>query len=243
VIARRSPLTAIIMEALPHAGPILEAGCGLGQYVLLLREHGWRVAGADWAIEALAACRRVAPAPLAAMKLDALAVQDGALAGYVSLGVVEHDPNGPDAILAAAHRALAPGGVLVVSVPYVNGVRRLAAPWLRRRGRALARRGEPFYQYLFTRSELAQTLVRHGFRPTSTTPYDPARLLRRALPGAIARRLARASAVPPSSGAGGARPAMPALGAGLRGFARRLLYTPPALRLFGHMLLVVARKT
>src|SRR5206468_994444 len=44
-IARRSPLTGLITQALPDDGVILEAGCGLGQYVLLLRERGWRVAG------------------------------------------------------------------------------------------------------------------------------------------------------------------------------------------------------
>ena len=116
-IARRSPLTTLITRALPKGGVILEAGCGTGQYVLLLRERGWRVAGADWVVEPLVACRRVAPAPLAAMKLEELAVRDGALAGYISLGAVEHDERGPDAILAEARRALAPGRTLVLSVP------------------------------------------------------------------------------------------------------------------------------
>ena len=41
-IARRSPLTTLITGALPAHGVVLEAGCGLGQYVLLLRERGWR---------------------------------------------------------------------------------------------------------------------------------------------------------------------------------------------------------
>jgi len=236
-IARRSPLTELITRALPTSGVILEAGCGLGQYVLLLRELGWRVAGADWSVEALAACRRVGPAPLSAMALDRLAIRDGALAAYVSLGVLEHDPRGPDAILAEARRTLAPGGVLVVSVPYVNGVRRLATPWLRRRGRALARRGGKFYQFAFSRRELRAALVRHGFHPTSATPYDPARLLRKALPGAVARRLSHSrpsTSIPASATASSAARATR--------IARRLLYTDAALRLFGHMLLVVARK-
>jgi SAM-dependent methyltransferase len=137
-IARRSPLTTLITRALPKTGAILEAGCGTGQYVLLLRERGWRVAGADWVVEPLVTCRRVAAVPLAAMKLEELAIRDGALAAYISLGAVEHDERGPDAILAEARRALAPGGIMVISVPYVNGVRRLTSPWLRR---ATARSG------------------------------------------------------------------------------------------------------
>ena len=55
-VARRSPLTTLITQALPAQGVILEAGCGLGQYVLLLRERGWRAAGVDWSLEALSAC-------------------------------------------------------------------------------------------------------------------------------------------------------------------------------------------
>jgi len=103
-IARTSPLSELVCAALPPGGLVLEAGCGLGQYVLLLRERGWRVVGVDWGVEALAAGRRARPAPLAAMALTALALRDGAVSAYVSLGVVEHDPAGPDAILTEARR-------------------------------------------------------------------------------------------------------------------------------------------
>src|SRR5438128_5294432 len=84
-IARRSPLTELILDALPRHGTVLEAGCGLGQYVLLLRERGWRAAGADWSVDALTRCRRFAAAPLAAMEMRALALRTGTLAAYVSL--------------------------------------------------------------------------------------------------------------------------------------------------------------
>ncbi|PYO24188.1 MAG: hypothetical protein DMD88_01645 [Candidatus Rokuibacteriota bacterium] len=248
-VARRSPLTGLITRALPADGVILEAGCGLGQYVLLLREQGWRVAGVDWSVEALAACRRVAPAPLAAMELRSLAIRDASLAAYVSLGVVEHDADGPDAILAEARRVLAPGGVLVVSVPYVNGARRLGALWIRRRSRALARSGGEFYQYAFSRAELTATLARHGFVARSVDPYDPARLLRQALrrilPGRSkrarpGRALSLGTTLAPEP-----TPTLPAFDRRDRPLvrvARALLYTEPALRLLGHMLLVVARK-
>jgi len=243
-IARRSPLTELITRALPKAGVILEAGCGTGQYVLLLRELGWRVAGADWVVEPLVACRRVAPAPLAAMKLEELAVRDGSLAGYISLGAVEHDRTGPDAILAEARRTLSPGGILVLSVPYVNGVRRLASPWLERRNRAVRDHGGTFYQFVFTRSELRAALARHGFSPLTSAPYDPARLLRKALPAGLARSLSSTRA---GSATVGDAESAGAAGGGARTramrLARHLLYTEPALRLLGHMLLIVARKT
>jgi SAM-dependent methyltransferase len=231
-IARTSPLTDLLARALPAQGQVLEAGCGLGQYVLLLRERGWAAVGADWSQPALAACRRLRPAPLAAMDLRGLAVRDAAFAAYVSLGVVEHDAAGPDAILAEARRVLAPGGVALVSVPYLNGVRRVTAPWIAYRNRAIRRRGGKFYQYAFSRRELVAALGRHGFAVRSLHPYDPARLLRRWLPAG-----ARPAPAGDGSGAGAARPS-----GGLRALARRMLYTAPALRLLGHMLLAVAVK-
>ena len=226
--ARTSPLTELISRALPRDGTVLEAGCGLGQYVVLLRERGWRAAGVDWAVDALRACRRLTPVPLAAMKLEALAIRDASLTAYVSLGVVEHDEAGPDGILAEAARVLKPGGVAVVSVPYLNGVRTIARAWLAYRNRALARRGATFYQYAFTRRELVAALARHGLVTLDAHPYDPARLLRRVWRRTPVER--------PTARAGASRRG--ALG----GAARRVLYTEPALRLLGHMLLAVARK-
>jgi SAM-dependent methyltransferase len=267
-VARASPLTRLITDALPATGVVLEAGCGLGQYVILLRERGWRALGVDTSLEALVACRRAAAVPLAASDLRALAVASGAVSAYVSLGVVEHDPGGPEAILAEAHRVLAPGGVLILSVPYLNGVRQLGAPWIRRRQAAIHGRGGTFYQYAFTRRELLGALRRARFEPLAARPYDPARVLRAAL-----RRL-RGRAVPPAGAGPAPAPAAtpprrttplrdtpprdtppretsprhdtapPRAGTGrwLARAARRALYTEPALRLLGHMLLVVARR-
>jgi SAM-dependent methyltransferase len=231
-VARTSPLTALITAALPADGPILEAGCGLGQYVILLRERGWPTVGADWSVAALASCGRAARVPLVAMDLRTLAFPDDSFAAYLSLGVMEHDPAGPDAFLAEARRVLRPGGVAVVSVPYVNGVRCLAAPLIETRGRVVARRGGKFYQYAFRRGELVAALARHGFVVRGLHPYDPARLLRNLLPG-LARRAVRGGVSGPG-GAGQHR--------GIRGLVRRLLYREPALRMFAHMLLAVAVK-
>jgi hypothetical protein len=76
---------------------------------------------------------------------------------------------------------LEPGGVLVLSVPYVNGVRRLGTWWIRRRSRRVRAAGGEFYQFAFSRSEARAFLERNGFRVRLVSPYDPGRLLRKAL--------------------------------------------------------------
>jgi SAM-dependent methyltransferase len=239
-IARESPLTDLIERNLPATGRVLEAGCGLGQYVLLLRERGRSAVGADWSLDALRAGAR-AGAPVSVMDLRALAVATGAVGAYLSLGVVEHDPDGPDAILSEAARVVPRGGRLLLSVPYWNGARRLATPYLRRQARLTRAAGGQFYQYAFTRRELGQRLAAHDFAVRGFHPYDPARVLRKALRGL------RGGAPVPSGAAPAGRPA-PAP-ATVDGHARRpawrratraLLYSGPALRLFGHMLLAVA---
>jgi SAM-dependent methyltransferase len=236
-VARASPLTTLILEALATAPGrrVLEAGCGLGQYVILLRELGFPAIGVDWSGEALAACRSRTAVPLGRMDLRSLALRDTAFDACLSLGVVEHDVAGPEELLREAARVLVPGGVLVASVPYVNGIRALTSPWIRARNRAVARRGGGFYQYAFTRAELVRALQRTGFAVRWTRPYDPARLLRRFLP-----RRGRTT----GPGPGGRHATSPARrdDSGLRRAAKRVLYSRPGLALLGHMLLAVAVK-
>ena len=235
--AETSPLTALLMHHLPPApAPVLEAGCGLGQYVVLLRRRGYRAMGADWAIDPLRACRAWAKdTPLVAMDLGLMAFGAGTFSACVSLGVMEHDADGPDRILAEAHRVLAPGGTLLVSVLYVNVVRRLAARRIRRANERVRAAGGTFYQFAFTGREATAAVERAGFHVVHATPYDPARLLRSAWRRWRPARLAGASAPVGGEDAGPPR-------RGLRGVVRRVLYTRPILHAVGHMILLVAVK-
>ena len=65
-------------------------------------------------------------------------------------------------------------------------------------------------------------------------PYDPARVVLKALPAAWRRRLRGAVAPTATMRASASR--------SVKGWVRGLLYTDPALRLFGHMVLVVAQR-
>jgi SAM-dependent methyltransferase len=234
-VARQSALTRLIEQALPRHGLVLEAGCGLGAYVVLLRERGYSVVGADWSFEALRRCRRASrTAPLTVMDLGVLGITDASVAAYLSLGVVEHDPDGPGRILRDAHRVLAPEGRLILSVPYMNGARRLSRPYLVRLQASVRAQGGEFYQYAFTAAELREMLRAHGFHVLSLTPYDPGRVLRKVL-GRATALLRRGSGRSHAHNSAG-----PARRSSSRIVIRRLVNTGPLLRLLGHMVLAVA---
>lgn len=239
-VAERSPLTPLIRRNLPPAGArVLEAGCGLGQYVVLLRRDAYHAIGTDWSLPPLRACRDWASGtPLAVMDLRGLGFRSQVFAAYVSLGAVEHDPAGPDPILIEARRVLAPSGVLILSVPYVNLVRRLGTGWVRYRNRRRRDAGDQFYQFAFSRREARAFIERNGFRVLSATPYDPGRLLR-----AACGRLAGARAADTSRHHAGAPAiAAPFLRRAAARALKRVLYTRAGLHTLGHMILFVAVK-
>ena len=146
---------------LPRQGRILEAGCGLGQYVLALRVRGYDAEGVDWAPETVQAVRaRYPDLPIHVGDATWLEVLDGYYSGYISLGVVEHRREGPEPFLQEAYRVLEPGGVAFISVPYFHPLRRLKAYLRMYRGRP---EGLEFYQYAFTETEFATLLQATSF--------------------------------------------------------------------------------
>lgn len=170
---------------LPKEGRILEAGCGLGQWVTVLREWGYDVEGID--LSSVAIQRALAAFPgLPLYEGDAfdLHYPDSHFAAYISLGVVEHTEEGPQIVLQEAYRVLASGGVLLCAVPDFNLVRRIIT---RRSLPVLAldqipHDGLDFYQWAFTSVEFREILDRAGFEVKAAVPYAVRKTLRDEFP-------------------------------------------------------------
>ena len=122
----RDEATPCILDRMPRDGTIVEAGCGLARYVRYLADRGYAVEGIEANPDAVRVVNAAAP-DLKVIEGDILALPyaDGALAGMISLGVIEHFKDGMEPPLLEALRALRPGGVLVISVPSLNLVRRI----------------------------------------------------------------------------------------------------------------------
>jgi SAM-dependent methyltransferase len=119
----RDDVRPYLLKYMARSGPILEAGCGPGRYVLYLSALGFNVIGLDFSARALAMCKQYAlsrePSDIAGLlqgDVSALPIADGSCAGYISLGVVEHSPD-PRRVMGEAYRVLRPGGFAVITTP------------------------------------------------------------------------------------------------------------------------------
>lgn len=162
--------TEIFPRHLPKSGKILEAGCGLGQYVIALRQRGYDAEGVDYAADTIRFLNERFPdQPFRVADVTAMDVPDGYYHGYISLGVMEHLPEGPQLFLKECHRILANDGVACISVPYLNLLRRFKA----RLGlyRRPGSESLPFYQYVYSAKEFTQLLKQHGFEVIARYQY------------------------------------------------------------------------
>ncbi len=154
---------------LPRQGRILEAGCGLGQFVIALRVRGFDAEGVDYGEQTVDFIRRqFSELPVRLGDVTNLDVPDGYYQGYISLGVMEHRKEGPEPFLKEAHRVLSPGGMALISVPYLNFLRRLKLNVGAFKG---SEHGLDFYQYAFSPKEFDQLLRKAGFEVVAHRQY------------------------------------------------------------------------
>lgn len=162
----------IFTRFLPKGLPVLEAGCGKAQLVAALAARGYQVEGLDYAETTVNRIRSVAPElNVRTGDIYALDVPNGHYGGYISIGLFEHNPDGPSEALKETRRVLHPQGVALISVPYLN----------RRRGRILNRvekapgiycRDEfRFYQYYFSVEEFETYVNSAGLKVVERYPY------------------------------------------------------------------------
>lgn len=174
-------LEPIFVRHLPREGRLLEAGCGTGFYVCALRARGYDCEGIEWAPETVRRIRQAVPdLPVRTGDVLHLDVPDGHYRGYISLGVVEHRREGPEPFLREASRVLADGGVMLVSVPHLHGLRRLKSAFGCYGGPT---EGLEFYQYALAPGEMTSMLRAAGFLVEAVYGYDAWKGLKDEIPG------------------------------------------------------------
>jgi len=171
-------IRGVFESLLPRNGKILEAGCGLGRWVIYLRNKGFDIRGVEISEAAVRMMRAYDPSlPVETGDILRLPYPDASFAACISLGVIEHFEEGPHPALQEARRILQPGGLLFVSVPYENLTRRIAHhPWRRCRNRREARRmrnpRHVFHEYRYSGRDMQRFLAETGFETIRTAPDD-----------------------------------------------------------------------
>jgi O-antigen chain-terminating methyltransferase len=110
---------AAYLPYLAAGGPALDLGCGRGEALALLGEHGIAARGVDGSARMVATCRERGLDAVQGDLFAALAATPPAsLGAVVSFHVVEHLPIGAlDRLVRLAWGALRPGGVLILETP------------------------------------------------------------------------------------------------------------------------------
>lgn len=164
------------LDLLPKEDEILEAGCGLGAWVVFLHKRGYRISGVDNNAEVIERLRQWDPGlRVSAGDIAGLPWPEGSLGAYISLGVVEHFEEGTERPLKEAFRVLKPGGYLFLTVPSNNLFRRMIAHPLRS-GYLLMHwlqgRDIHFAEYRYSPAEVRRMAETAGFTVMLTSTDD-----------------------------------------------------------------------
>jgi SAM-dependent methyltransferase len=160
---------------------IMEAGCGLGQWVICLADKGYDVVGLDYSEPTIQRLNQTYPSyKWVVGDITDLRYGNETFDAVLSWGVVEHFVEGPEQALDEAYRILKRGGRLYITVPCNNYLMMLLSPlsllkrnltdnrFIRRmRGLDYPR---PFYQYEFRKKVFQNYIVSRGFEIEKLEP-------------------------------------------------------------------------
>lgn len=182
VDVKHSPLLPYLMEYVPKEKNILEAGCGMGQWVKYLNDLGYKIIGADFSTQTIEQSKKLYPGlKFIGGDVAKLGLKDNSFDAILSWGVVEHFESGPQKALGEMFRVLRTDGLLFITVPCKNILYFSPMLWivnkLKRNKiiRKILRKGELkkyFYQYEFTKKQLCLYLKSAGFKLIKVLPIS-----------------------------------------------------------------------
>lgn len=163
---RHGKSVSLTKKYIPEGGRVLEGGCGLGDVVRALHYAGFNAEGIDYAPKVVQAINSNWPElKVSSGDVRKIPAPDEYYDGYWSIGVIEHFPDGYDAIADEMHRVIKKGGVLFLSFPSFNQFRqRYAKKGNYHKLDQPANSLPTFYQYALDAEKVLSDFEKRGFK-------------------------------------------------------------------------------
>ncbi len=153
---RHASMLAFIRRHAPRARKMLEVGTGAGLFLKAAQRAGWETAGLELSQEGSAFARERLNLDVRTERAEEMSFAAASFDVAVMFDVIEHLFD-PVTVLEATRRAIAPGGMLIVSTPNYDALSRfvLGVDW--------AVLSPLEHVYYFTESTLAGMLRKSGW--------------------------------------------------------------------------------
>ena len=120
-------LTPLYLETFQKHQPLLEAGCGSGQWMHYFKRFGIAATGIDWSETLrLRSQEYDTSVPFDNGDMRDLPYPDGSFGSVVAMGSPEHVLEGPAKVFQEFYRVLRPGGMAIITVPHYFFLRAVA---------------------------------------------------------------------------------------------------------------------
>jgi SAM-dependent methyltransferase len=165
---RYLPEYPVLLKCLTPGQKVLDIGCGRGVVVRDLLQRGYDARGIDFDGDSiLDSVSQDGYFPYDIGDLNHLPYESASFDAILLAGTIEHVFGGPERGFAEAYRVLRPGGSMVLTIPYINIVRKALLPFYLMRDFVFAQfpeqRAKRFFEYVLTKSEVNSQLSRAGF--------------------------------------------------------------------------------
>lgn len=161
---------------LKKEGKYLDAGCGIGGWVLFLNEQGFLTEGIDSNSSAVRALTEYDPDIVVRIAgIDAIPYGNETFDGIISIGSLEYTEGAIEKSFQEMYRTLKKGGFICVEVPLFNTIRKvLYVPLKRLESFMKKSQGvtPDFAYYLFDRNELENMITNAGFTIDTVAAHD-----------------------------------------------------------------------
>lgn len=122
IYERQRQYLPYVQERVTHEFPLLDVGCGRGEWLRLLRDHGLHATGLDMNVAFVEECHEAdLSVALGVIPEHFASIKDDSLGAITMFQVAEHlDFATLQTSIHESHRVLKPGGVLIIEFPNIQ---------------------------------------------------------------------------------------------------------------------------